>query len=215
MVKIRHPDYEIYTTGIHAYRSVACADCHMPYRTEGGVKFTDHHLQSPLLNIANSCAVCHRWGEEQIRQRVEAIQDKVREGRARAEAALCQAHFDIAAALQAGAGDAELAPVRTLVRQAQIRWDVVAANNGMGIHSPQECMRDLEAAVDLAGQCRVQCARILAKHGVTDPVAYPDYSTKEKAEKVIRQFIAGKPPRLIPAKLSVLPRPGAGSTPRR
>ena len=55
-------------TGVHAYRDMACADCHMPYRTEGGVKFTDHHLQSPLLNIANSCAVCHRWSEDEIRQ---------------------------------------------------------------------------------------------------------------------------------------------------
>ncbi len=76
IVKAQHPDYELYTTGIHAYRNVSCADCHMPYRTEGGVKYTDHHVQSPLLNIANSCAVCHRWGEDEIRTRVEGIQAK-------------------------------------------------------------------------------------------------------------------------------------------
>ena len=81
MVKIRHPDYEVYKTGVHAYRNIACADCHMPYRTEGGVKFTDHHLQSPLLNIANSCAVCHRWSEEEIRRRVESGQDKIHQAR--------------------------------------------------------------------------------------------------------------------------------------
>ena len=40
IIKSQHPDYELYTTGIHAYRNVACADCHMPYRSEGGVKFT-------------------------------------------------------------------------------------------------------------------------------------------------------------------------------
>ena len=68
MVKMQHPDYEVYRTGIHAYLDVSCADCHMPYRTEGGVKYTDHHVRSPLLNIANSCAVCHRWGEEEIRR---------------------------------------------------------------------------------------------------------------------------------------------------
>ena len=120
MVKIQHPDYEVYRTGIHAYRNVACADCHMPYRTEGGVKFTDHHLQSPLLNIANSCAVCHRWSEEEIRSRVEAIQDKVHEGRGWAETMLARAHFDIAAAMQAGASDEELAGVRKLVRARPI-----------------------------------------------------------------------------------------------
>jgi nitrite reductase (cytochrome c-552) len=197
MIKIQHPDYEVFRTGVHAYQNVACADCHMPYRTEGGVKFSDHHLQSPLLNISNTCIVCHRWSEEEIRGRVEAIQDKVHEGRQRAERNITQAHFDIAAAMEAGAKDDELAGVRKLVRGAQLRWDYVAANNGMGFHSPQECMRILADAIDLAGQCRVECARILAKHGVTKPVAYPDFSTKEKAQELIKPFVEGKPPKLL------------------
>lgn len=199
MVKLQHPDYEVYRTGVHAYRNIACADCHMPYRTEGGVKFTDHHIQSPLLNIANSCAVCHRWSEEEIRRRVESSQDKIHEGRAWAETMLAKAHFDIAAASEAGAADEELAAVRKLVRNAQLRWDYVAASNGMGFHSPQESQRILAAAVDLAGKCRVECARILAKHGVVQPVAYPDFSTKEKAQALNQQFIEGKPPALLPA----------------
>ena len=197
MVKMRHPDYEVYRTGIHAYRNVACADCHMPYRTEGGAKFTDHHVQSPLLNISNSCVVCHRWSEDEIKSRVEAIQDKVHQGRGLAETMLSKAHFDIAAAGQAGASDDELSGVQNLVRRAQLRWDYVAANNGMGFHSPQECMRILESSVDLAGQCRIECARILAKHSVTDPVKYPDMSTKEKAQTLIKQFIDGQPPKLL------------------
>ena len=199
MVKMQHPDFEVYSTGIHAFRNVSCADCHMPYKTEGGSKFTDHHVRSPLLNIANSCAVCHRWSEEEIRGRVEGIQDKVQEGRDRAETVLARAHLDIAAAKQAGADDKELDAARKLVRQAQLRWDYVAAANGMGFHSPQECMRSLGAAVDLAGQCRVECARILARHGVTAPIAYPDFSTKEKAQALIQSFIDGNPPRLLPA----------------
>ena len=197
MLKMQHPDYEVYTSGIHADRNVACADCHMPYRSEGGVKLTDHHVQSPLLNVANSCAVCHRWGENEIRRRVEGIQDKVRQGRDWAEAAIGRAHFDVAAAMQAGATDEELGGVRRLVRQAQMRWDYVAAHNGMGFHAPQECQRVLAAAVDLAGQCRVESARILARHGVTTPVEYPDFSTKEKAQALVEQFIDGTPPDLL------------------
>jgi nitrite reductase (cytochrome c-552) len=197
IVKIRHPDYEVYRTGVHAYRDIACADCHMPYRTEGGVKFTDHHLQSPLLNIANSCAVCHRWSEQDIRSRVEGIQDKVHQSRGWAEETLAKGHFDIAAASEAGASDLELADVRKLLRHAQLRWDYVAANNGMGFHSPEECVRVLASAIDLAGQCRVECARILAKHGVVKPVGYPDFSTKEKAQTLIKPFIDGKPPKLL------------------
>ena len=197
MVKMQHPDYEVYSSGIHAYRDISCADCHMPYRTEGGVKFTDHHIQSPLLNISNSCAVCHRWSEEEIRTRVESGQDKIRQGRTLAEAAISKAHFDIAACMEAGATDEELKKVRDLVRAAQLRWDYVAANNGMGFHSPQECQRILTAAVDQAQQCRVECARILAKKGYTGEVNYPDISTKEKAEAVNKAFIDGKPPKLL------------------
>ncbi len=197
MVKMQHPDYEIYRTGIHAFRDIACADCHMPYRTEGGVKFTDHHIQSPLLNVAGSCVACHRWSEEEIRQRVEDGQDKVRAGREMAERTIALAHFDVAAAMQAGATDEELAAVRRLLRGAQLRWDYVAANNGMGFHSPQECLRILASAIDLAGQCRVECARILARHGMTEQVEYPDFSTKEKAQSLIERFIDGRPPKLI------------------
>ncbi len=201
MVKMQHPDFEVYSTGVHAFRNVSCADCHMPYKTEGGQKFTDHHIQSPLLNISNSCAVCHRWSEADIRARVEGIQDKILHGRAIAEEALCKAHFDIAACKQAGATDEELAEVRTMVRRAQLRWDYVAANNGLGFHSPQECQRILADAADMAQQARVACVRLLAKKGVTDPVAYPDWSTKEKAQELIKHFGKdGTPPKLIAAR---------------
>jgi nitrite reductase (cytochrome c-552) len=201
MVKMQHPDYEVYSKGIHAYRNVSCADCHMPYKTEGGQKFTDHHIQSPLLNISQSCAVCHRWGEQEIKSRVESIQDKIVHGRAVAEDALCKAHFDIAACKQAGATDEELAEVRKLVRKAQLRWDYVAANNGLGFHAPQECQRILADAADLAQQTRVACVRLLAKKGVSDPVIYPDWSSKQKAQDLIKLF--GKdatPPKLIAGK---------------
>lgn len=201
MIKMQHPDYEVYSHGIHAYRNVSCADCHMPYRTEGAQKFTDHHVQSPLLNVANSCAVCHRWGEGEIRSRVESIQDKIHEGRLVAEEAVCKAHFDIAACIQAGANDEELASVRLQVRKAQLRWDYVAANNGMGFHAPQECQRILAEAADVAQKCRLDCARILAKHGITDPVVYPDWSSKEKAQALIKHFASGEtPPSLLPGK---------------
>lgn len=198
MLKLQHPDYETYLTGVHAYRNVACADCHMPYRSEGGVKFTDHYIQSPLLNIANSCAVCHRWSEKEIRQRVEDIQDKTHEVRRRVEESLVKAHFDTAAAMQAGATDTELAPPRALIRWAQLRWDFVAANNGMGFHSPGESLRILAAALDYASQARTELTRVLAVHGASQPVKYPDVSTKAAAQAVEQQFVKGNPPDLLP-----------------
>ena len=42
ILKAQHPDYEISQFSIHGQRGVSCADCHMPYKTDGAVKFTDH-----------------------------------------------------------------------------------------------------------------------------------------------------------------------------
>lgn len=69
---------------------------------------------------------------------------------------------------------------------------------GWRLHSPAEALRILAEAVDLAGQARLDCARILARHGCTQPVDYPDLSTKEKAQTLVKQFAAGRPPKLLP-----------------
>ncbi|MEN6333643.1 MAG: ammonia-forming cytochrome c nitrite reductase subunit c552 [Phycisphaerales bacterium] len=198
ILKAQHPDYELYSTGVHAYRNVSCADCHMPYRTEGGMKFTDHHVQSPLLNIANRCAVCHRWSEDEIRTRVESIQAKTENAKLAAEDALVKAHFDVAAAAQAGATAEDLAGPRKLLRQAQFRWDFISANNGMGFHSPQESMRLLGEAANLAQQARIGAGRLLARQGVMQPVTYPDVSTREKAWEVTQGFVQGQGVKLLP-----------------
>ena len=55
ILKAQHPDFEISQFGIHGQRGISCADCHMPYKTDGAVKFTDHQISSPLRNVsANS-----------------------------------------------------------------------------------------------------------------------------------------------------------------
>lgn len=192
IIKCQHPDWEMYSTGVHAYRGVSCADCHMPYRSEGGVKFSDHQVQSPLLNIANSCAVCHRWSEDEIRTRVESIQTKVANGKLKAERAIVRAHFDVAACMKAGVPDEKLADVRQLIRHAQFRWDYVSANNGMGFHSPQESMRILGDAVNQAQQARIKAARLLAAKGISAEPKYPDISTRKKAKAIVDDFVAGK-----------------------
>ena len=136
MLKAQHPDFELWKTGIHAQRGVSCADCHMPYRSEGGVKFTNHKIQSPLADVANACQVCHRESEAEIVRSVTEQQDKILELRRLAETALAAAHIEAKHAWDAGATEAEMKPVLTLIRHAQWRWDWVAAANGMGFHSP-------------------------------------------------------------------------------
>ena len=46
IIKAQHPDYEIFSTGIHAQRGVSCADCHMPFMREDGRKYTSLNNQT-------------------------------------------------------------------------------------------------------------------------------------------------------------------------
>jgi len=185
MLKAQHPDFEIYTTGIHAQRGVACVDCHMPYMSEGGQKFTDHRIQSPLNNIANSCQVCHRQKEQELIKNVYDRQDKIFEIRQRLEDVLVRAHYEAKTAWDNGATEQEMQSALKLIRHAQWRWDFTAASHGASIHSPTEVSRIIATGIDKAQEARVELARILSKHGYTDEVPYPDIATKAKAQALI------------------------------
>jgi nitrite reductase (cytochrome c-552) len=182
MLKAQHPDYELYTTGVHAKRDVSCADCHMPYRSEGGVKFTDHHIQSPLANVANSCAVCHREEAGRLIQDVYERQDRIMELRRIAETTLAAAHLEAQIAWENGASEEEMRPVQRLIRHGQWRWDWVAAANGVGFHSPVEAMRVLGTSIQKAEEARRFLALILVSRGLEYPVSLPDISTKALAQ---------------------------------
>jgi nitrite reductase (cytochrome c-552) len=185
ILKAQHPDYELFRTGIHAERGVSCADCHMPYRSEGGVKFTNHKIQSPLNDIANSCQVCHRESEETLRKNVTDRQDKILELRRTAEKAIAKAHIEAKAAWDAGATEGEMKSVLLLIRHAQWRWDWVAAANALGFHSPVEAARVLGSSIQRAEEARGEIIRVLASHGVLKPPQLPDVSTKAKAQAYV------------------------------
>lgn len=189
MIKMQHPDYEVYSKGIHAFRGVSCADCHMPYKSEGGIKFTDHQVRSPLENIANSCQVCHRWSEDDIRSRVEGIQTNNRQMRDAVEDAITRLHLEIGDATKLGATKEEVSFARDRVRRAQMYWDYVASANGMGFHAPQEAARILNKALRFAGEGRLAIQNVRARKGAFDPVPLPDLSTKQLAQAFIKPFV--------------------------
>jgi nitrite reductase (cytochrome c-552) len=76
VLKAQHPEFELWSQGIHARSGVACADCHMPYQREGSAKISEHWVRSPLLQVNRSCAVCHPYADDEIKARVGAIQDR-------------------------------------------------------------------------------------------------------------------------------------------
>ena len=148
VLKAQHPEFEMYNQGIHARSGVACADCHMPFQRTGAMKVTDHHVQSPLLNVNRACQTCHRWPEEELRDRVYIIQDRTFQIRNVAMDALLGLIDDIARAKGAGADDTALRMARDRQRRAQFLLDFIEAENSMGFHADQEAMRVLALSID-------------------------------------------------------------------
>lgn len=185
ILKAQHPCFEIAKYGIHAQRGVSCADCHMPYKSEGGVKFSDHHIQSPVAYIDRTCQVCHREDEQTLKQNIYDRQQKCTEIRNRLERELTTAHIEAKFAWEKGATESEMAPALALIRQSQWRWDFGVASWGASFHAPQEISRILANGLDRAYQARMAISKVLVKHGFTGEVPMPDISTKEKAQKYI------------------------------
>ena len=213
VLKAQHPEFEMWSQGIHARSGVACADCHMSYRRDGAQKISEHWVRSPLLSANRSCATCHPYSDEELKSRVEAIQDRhfalmTRAGQAAvamidaivavrtpydernrpAAAAKAKETLEKNADFQKLAKEDQekklaaetkanlLAAWRAVVekdpaikelgelqRAAQWRLDIVAAENSMGFHAPQEMARILGESIDMSRQAQVKAGEVL--HG--------------------------------------------------
>jgi nitrite reductase (cytochrome c-552) len=212
LLKAQHPEFEMWSQGIHARSGVACADCHMPYRREGAQKISEHWVRSPLLAPNRACAGCHPYGDDELRARVVAIQDrhfalltragnaavamidaivavrkpyddKARDGAA-AKAREKLAKDDAFRAAPREEQEKQLAAetkanllaawrevvektpalkeLEELQRAAQWRLDLVAAENSMGFHAPQEMARLLGESIDLSRQAEVKATKLSA-----------------------------------------------------
>ena len=165
MLKAQHPEFEMWSQGIHARSGVACADCHMPYMREGAIKISDHQVRSPLLNVSRACQTCHRFPEEELKARVAVIQDRTKALMDRAEDAVVQLIGELESARKDGIDPARLQPVAELQRKAQWRVDFVNAENSMGFHAPQEAARILAEAIDFARQGQLAARDVRAQAG--------------------------------------------------
>jgi nitrite reductase (cytochrome c-552) len=184
MLKSQHPDYELFLLGPHAQRGLSCADCHMPYVAEGGIKYSNHQVMSPLKNISSTCQTCHRDSEENLKNYVYEYQDKALEIRDRIETELAKAHVMAKTAWDNGADDTKMKASLKLIRQAQWRWDFAVGSHGASFHAPVETQRILAHSLDRTMQAQMELQRVLFSLGVTD-VKMPDISTKEKAQEYI------------------------------
>jgi nitrite reductase (cytochrome c-552) len=143
----------------------------MPYMREGAMKVSDHHIRSPLLNIARACQPCHNMPETELAARVKNIQDKSHALMERSATALTDMMSAIVAARTAGATEEQLKPALQMHRKAQWRLDFVNAENSMGFHAPQEAARILGESIDYSrqGQAIALSLRAPAAPPVTAP----------------------------------------------
>ncbi len=147
-LKAQHPEFEMWNQGIHARSGVACADCHMPYKRVGGFKISDHHVRSPLLNINRACQTCHKWSEDELKARVETIQERTFKMRNLAMDAIVALIGEIRSARNRGIDSTRLATAQNYQRKAQFYLDFVEAENSTGFHAPQEAARILGESIN-------------------------------------------------------------------
>ena len=156
VLKAQHPEFEMWNQGIHARSGVTCADCHMPYKREGALKISDHHVRSPVLNINRACQTCHKWPEEELKGRVETIQERTFKMRNVAMDALMDLISDLKVAKAAAKMDTELATAQDFQRKAQFYLDFVEAENSTGFHAPQEAVRILGESINFSRQGQIE-----------------------------------------------------------
>ncbi len=160
MLKAQHPEYEFFTANSTHYNAgVSCADCHMPYVSDGATKYSSHDVHSPLLNAEQSCGQCHT-DTQYVTNRVAAIQEQVASTKIQTEDAILDAITAIKAAVAAGNADAALLDqARKLHREAQFMWDFVSAENSTGFHNPEYALKILAESTNRARQAQMLAAQ--------------------------------------------------------
>ncbi len=160
--KVQHPEFELWSQGIHARSGVSCSDCHMPYQRVGAMKISSHNVRSPMENINNACQTCHSTPEFELAERVDAIQGRTRDLLERAAVAMTEMLDAIREAQAAGATTEQLAEVFEFQSKAMWRLDYISSENSEGFHADQEAARILGESIDYSRQAQALALRLRA-----------------------------------------------------
>ncbi len=160
--KAQHPEFELWSQGIHARAGVSCADCHMPYERVGAMKMSSHDVRSPVESLNASCQGCHRVDERELSARIAAIQTRTEALLETAAAAMTDMLDAIREAKAAGAPPEELERCYELQRKAMFRIDYISSENSRGFHADQEAARILAQSIDYSRQAQALALRLRA-----------------------------------------------------
>lgn len=160
--KVQHPEFELWSQGIHARSGVSCADCHMPYERQGAMKLSNHNVRSPMENINHACQQCHNVSESELRDRVKTIQERTTELMERAAVAMTDMLDAILEAKASGVSEEDLAEVYVLQRRSMWRLDYISSENSRGFHADQEAARILGESIDYSRRAQALALRLRA-----------------------------------------------------
>ena len=160
--KVQHPEFELWSQGIHAQAGVSCADCHMPFERQGAQKLSSHAVTSPMETLNTSCQTCHKVPEDDLRFRVETIQERTRTLMERAATAMTDMLDTIKEAKQAGITDDQLQEVFMMQRKSTWRLDYISSENSQGFHAAQEAARILGESIDYSRKAQTLAMKLMA-----------------------------------------------------
>lgn len=163
--KAQHPEFELWSQGIHAQSGVSCSDCHMPFERKGAQKLSSHDVASPMKNINLACQTCHKVPENDLRYRVETIQDRTKKLMERAAVAMTEMLDTIIAAKESGLTEEQLQEVFKLQRKSMWRLDYISSENSQGFHAAQESARILGESIDYSRQAQMLAIKLMQDSG--------------------------------------------------
>ncbi len=184
IVKMQHPESELFSTSVHARSGVTCADCHLPYKRSGSEKITDHFMVTPFNNLTASCKTCHPQSEQELKDRINFIQNRHAYELRNCENALLSFIQDVKVARAELAKHEKFASIadekerkeaiskalkKTLLfhRKAHIRWDFSFSENSYGFHGDEEAARILGQCKEVARQGQIELVNELAPYGIS------------------------------------------------
>ena len=78
MLKAQHPDFEIWSLGMHGKNGVTCIDCPHALKLQGkdGKVYTDHQIQNPFDAFDTTCANSSRSKQRKLKDIVASRKKK-------------------------------------------------------------------------------------------------------------------------------------------
>jgi nitrite reductase (cytochrome c-552) len=173
------------------------------YQSDSPTTCVNWHVVAPQYATWSHRA--HREDTADLVQDVVDRQDKIIQSRDKLEELLVHAHVEANRACDLDATEAQIRDILQDIRHALWRCDYAAASQGGSFHSPVEIGRVISAGLPIVADARLELARLLAELGHSEPVPYPDISTKKKAQAFIRLDVAKLKAQKAAFKKNLLP----------